>query len=77
MARQAKVQPAKSVSKKTARKAKSNNIYWVLSERTKLFSWKAIEVYKTQDAAVAARIRREEASPYSLNGYKVDRVVLM
>lgn len=73
------VKPAKA-SKAVARKVSSKKkdpIFWVLSERTKLFSWKAIEVYKTQDAAVAARIRREEASPYSLNGYKVDRVVLM
>lgn len=68
-----------AVKKTAARKAtkKAETIYWVLSERTKLFVWKPIELYTSYDAAAAARTRREEASPYSLNGYKVDRVELV
>lgn len=68
---------AKPAPAKTVRKPKADPVFWVLSERSKLFSWRPLEVYKTQDAATAARKRREEASPYSLNGYKVDRVVLV
>ena len=75
MATKAKAAPAKSGTRKTAKKAET--IYWVLSERTKLFMWKPIELYTSYDAAAAARTRREEASTYSLNGYKVDRVELV
>lgn len=65
----------KTAAHKTTKKVKT--IYWVLSERTKLFMWKPIELYTSYDAAATARTRREEASPYSLNGYKVDRVELV
>lgn len=76
MATKAKAAVAKkAVVRKAAKKAET--IYWVLSERTKLFVWKPIELYTSYDAAAAARTRREEASPYSLNGYKVDRVELV
>lgn len=52
-------------------------LVWVLSERTKLFVWKPVRGYTTYDAANRAKESMEEASPYSLNGYKVDRVVMV
>lgn len=68
----------KIAKKTTARKAKTvDTIYWVLSERTKLFVWKPIKLYRSYDEAVTARKLAEETSPYSLNGYKVDRVDLV
>ena len=72
-----KAVPAVSVRKPRAKKVVASPIYWVLSERTKLFVWRPIKLYSTQDAAVAARTKLEEVSPYSLNGYKVDRVTLV
>lgn len=71
----AKAKPAKSAARKTTKKA--DKVFYVLSERTKLFVWRPIELYAKEADAVDARKRREEASPYSINGYKVDRVVLI
>jgi len=66
--------PRKTITKK----AKTiDTIYWVLSERSRLFAWKPIKLFRTYDEAVTARKAAEETSPYSLNGYKVDRVDLI
>ena len=54
-----------------------DTVYWVLSERSRLFVWKPIKLFRSYDEAVAARKAAEEGSPYSLNGYKVDRVDLV
>ena len=54
-----------------------DTIYWVLSERSRLFVWKPIKLFRSYDEAVAARKLAETTSPYSLNGYKVDRVDLI
>ena len=73
-----KTKAKKAVSKPaiTKRAKKVDTIYWVLSERSKLFLWKPIQLFKSYDAAVSVRKELELASPYSLNGYKVDRVEL-
>lgn len=78
-----KVAAPKIAKKTTARKATSrkaaviDTIYWVLSERSRLFVWKPIKLFRSYDEAVAARKLAEATSPYSLNGYKVDRVDLI
>lgn len=54
-----------------------DTIYWVLSERSRLFVWKPIKLFRSYDEAIAARKLAEITSPYSLNGYKVDRVDLI
>ena len=54
-----------------------DTIYWVLSERSRLFVWKPIKLFRSYDEAIAARKLAETTSPYSLNGYKVDRVDLI
>ena len=70
---------APKLAKKTVtRKAKTvDTIYWVLSERSRLFAWKPIKLFRSYDEAIAARKLAETTSPYSLNGYKVDRVDLV
>lgn len=56
----------KKVGKKaTKRTAKGDGISWVLSERSKLFMWTPIRVYKSYD----------KAANYGGNRYKVSRVV--
>ena len=73
----------KIASPKLARKPRAkkaavvDTIYWVLSERSRLFVWKPIKLFRSYDEAVAARKLAEITSPYSLNGYKVDRVDLI
>jgi hypothetical protein len=73
----------KIASPKLARKPRAkkaavvDTIYWVLSERSRLFAWKPIKLFRSYDEAVAARKLAETTSPYSLNGYKVDRVDLV
>ena len=62
---------------RTKKAAVVDTIYWVLSERTRLFAWKPIKLFRSYDEAVAARKLAETTSPYSLNGYKVDRVDLV
>lgn len=73
-----KTKAKKAVSKPaiTKRAKKVDTIYWVLSERSKLFLWKPIQLFKSYDAAVSTRKELELASPYSIAGYKVDRVEL-
>lgn len=73
-----KTKAKKAVNKPaiTKRAKKVDTIYWVLSERSKLLLWKPIQLFKSYDAAVSARKELELASPYSLTGYKVDRVDL-
>ena len=73
-----KTKAKKAVSKPatTKRAKKVDTIYWVLSERSKLFLWKPIQLFKSYDAAVSVRKELELASPYSITGYKVDRVEL-
>lgn len=73
-----KVVAKKAVTRKPrAPKVKPEQLVWVLSERTKLFVWRPIKGYSTYDSANAAKKIAEESSPYSLNGYKVDRVVVV
>lgn len=73
----------KVVAPKLARKPRAkkaavvDTIYWVLSERSRLFAWKPIKLFRSYDEAIAARKLAETTSPYSLNGYKVDRVDLI
>lgn len=54
---------------------KRDNVYWVVLERTALFTWKAHSLYTTKKAANEARTLLEQHSPLSFRGYKVDRVV--
>ena len=74
---------SKVASPKLARKPRAkkaavvDTIYWVLSERSRLFVWKPIKLFRSYDEAIAARKLAETTSPYSLNGYKVDRVDLV
>ena len=75
-----KAATSKVASPKLARTKKTkaiNTVYWVLSERSRLFVWKPIKLFRSYDEAIAARKLAEETSPYSLNGYKVDRVDLI
>jgi hypothetical protein len=65
----------KVVKKATKRTAKGDGISWVLSERSKLFMWTPIRVYKSYDKAANARQDLEALSIYGGNGYKVSRVV--
>lgn len=73
-----KTKAKKAVSKPaiTKQAKKVDTIYWVLSERSKLFLWKPIQLFKSYDAAVSVCKELELASPYSITGYKVDRVDL-
>ena len=83
MATTKKTTVKKAVAPKLARKPRTkkaavvDTIYWVLSERSRLFVWKPIKLFRSYDEAVAARKLAETTSPYSLNGYKVDRVDLI
>ena len=78
-----KAATSKVASPKLARKPRAkkasvvDTIYWVLSERSRLFVWKPIKLFRSYDEAIAARKLAETTSPYSLNGYKVDRVDLV
>ena len=73
-----KVASPKLARKPRAKKASVvDTIYWVLSERSRLFVWKPIKLFRSYDEATAARKLAETTSPYSLNGYKVDRVDLI
>ena len=73
-----KVASPKLARKPRAKKASVvDTIYWVLSERSRLFVWKPIKLFRSYDEAIAARKLAETTSPYSLNGYKVDRVDLI
>ena len=82
MATTKKTTVKKAAAPKLARKPRAkkaavvDTIYWVLSERSRLFVWKPIKLFRSYDEAVAARKLAETTSPYSLNGYKVDRVDL-
>ena len=80
MATTKKTVTKKAAAPKLARTKKTktiDTIYWVLSERSRLFVWKPIKLFRSYDEAVAARKLAETTSPYSLNGYKVDRVDLI
>lgn len=83
MATTKKAVTKKIASPKLARKPRAkkaaivDTIYWVLSERSRLFAWKPIKLFRSYDEAIAARKLAETTSPYSLNGYKVDRVDLV
>lgn len=78
-----KAATSKVTSPKLARKPRAkktsvvDTIYWVLSERSRLFAWRPIKLFRSYDEAIAARKLAETTSPYSLNGYKVDRVDLV
>ena len=73
-----KIASPKLARKPRAKKASVvDTIYWVLSERSRLFAWKPIKLFRSYDEAIAARKLAETTSPYSLNGYKVDRVDLV
>lgn len=54
-----------------------DNVYWVVQERTKLFTWKARSLHSTKRAADAAKALLETHSPFRVLGYKVDRVELI
>ena len=83
MATTKKAVTKKIASPKLARKPRAkkaaivDTIYWVLSERSRLFAWKPIKLFRSYDEAIAARKLAETTSPYSLKGYKVDRVDLV
>ncbi len=55
---------------------KRDNVYWVVLERTALFTWKAHSLYSTKKAAEAARKELEATVGFlGPKGFKVDRVV--
>ena len=66
---------AKKAAKKKAA-PKDDGIYWVLSTRSKLFTFTPVAVYKSQAAANTDRLAIEAVSPYGGKGAKVDRVTL-
>ena len=76
MATKKTVTKTSSRKRSTKKAATPDPVYWVLSERTALFTWTPMALFKTKAEADARRIAMEEQSPYSLRGYKVDRVVL-
>lgn len=65
---------AKKVTKRVTKK--TDNVYWVIQERSKLFSWKAHSLYATYEAAKLAKATLETNSPLSFSGYKLERVLL-
>lgn len=66
----------KKAAKTATRTKKDDGIYWVLSERSKMFVWTPIKVFKSAYAANNERARAEGMSMYGTRGYKVTRVTL-
>ena len=66
---------AKKAAKKKAA-PKDDGIYWVVSVRSKLFTWTPEVVFKNKTDADAYRLREEMFSIYGNRGAKVDRVTL-
>ena len=55
---------------------KEDNVYWVVSKRSKLFTWTPVRVYANRNDADEYRDYLESESKYSSNGAKVDRVLM-
>lgn len=67
----------KSSTKENKMARKRDKIYWVVQERTKLFTWRALSLHKTKQSAEASKALLELHSPLSFAGFKVDRVELV
>lgn len=67
---------ATTKAKKRATKSVDDGIYWVVSQRSHLFTWTPVEVYKDRRSATLARERLESSSHLGIRAAKVDRVTL-
>lgn len=65
---------AKKVSKP---RKKASDVFYVVSKRGRLFGWTPVQVFPTRELANHYKELYEEFSTYGVNGYKVDRVVLI
>lgn len=52
-------------------------VFYVISKRTKLFSWTPAELYEDYVKASTRKQELEAASPLAIDGYKIDKVVLV
>lgn len=73
--------PTKTTKKKAAKKVAPikllDSVLWVISKRSKLFTWTPIQVFPTLELAKEYLDLYESLSPYGVKGFKLDRVDLI
>lgn len=70
----AKNAPTKRVSKP---RKKADKVFYVVSKRARLFGWTPVQVFPTYVLAAEYKELYETFSTYGVNGYKIDKVVLI
>jgi hypothetical protein len=58
-------------------RAKPDEVFYVLSQRTKLFTWNPVKLYPTYDLAAYYKELFEGVSIYGGGGYKITKVTLV
>lgn len=67
----------KKAAKKAAPIKLLDSVLWVVSKRSKLFTWTPVQVFPSRDLADEYLDLYESLSPYGVKGYKLDRVDLI
>lgn len=57
-------------------RSKPDEVFYVLSERQRLFSWNPVKVFQNYDLAKYYKDQFEKFSSYGINGYKITSVKL-
>lgn len=77
MARAKKAVAAPVVAKRAYNRKPKELVFYVISKRTKLFSWTPAELYDDYDKALVRKRALEAESPLSIDGYKINTVTLV
>lgn len=68
---------AKPVAKRTYNRKPKESVVYIISARTKLFSWTPIEAYQDYDVAAQRKRVLEAASALGIESHKINKVELV